>query len=98
MPCPEQNFMVQTGDPTNTGRGGESIYGYAQRFPASSSYHSRYFWLGRDVSLECISRHLSWLSKFVIDPFFYLADGYSLLVHALTEVVLFLCLQGQVRR
>lgn len=27
----QQDFIVQTGDPTNTGKAGESIYGYAQR-------------------------------------------------------------------
>lgn len=26
--CNNQDFMIQGGDPTGTGRGGESIYGY----------------------------------------------------------------------
>jgi len=26
----ERNFLCQTGDPTGTGRGGESIYGYGK--------------------------------------------------------------------
>jgi peptidyl-prolyl cis-trans isomerase-like 4 len=28
----QKNFLIQSGDPTNTGKGGESIYGYVELF------------------------------------------------------------------
>lgn len=32
----QQNFIAQTGDPTGTGRGGDSIWGCAMRQPGGA--------------------------------------------------------------
>ncbi len=56
------DFMIQGGDPTATGMGGESIYGGAfedQNFIMHLTYMAHYQWLTQDLILMVHNFHCS---------------------------------------